>query len=215
MADESSRMPAQPIVAHAGSYYRSRRYIMVVAIIAFGAYFGYDGFVGWPKQNAEIDRVTAELKAAHAKGDIAATSRLGAEQKKLGDRHDDFGILNQKRLAFALPVLALVYLAWVLRASRGKIELANDVLTVPGHPPVPIDSITEIDSSRWQRKGIATMTYEAAGRSGTLKLDDFIYDQKPIDAIYEVIAKRHGVWVDLKAKPDVEQTEIEEKIDEA
>lgn len=71
-------------------------------------------------------------------------------------------------------------------------RVSADTLYVPGHPPIAISEITEIDNTLWERKGIAHVKYmTAAGKSGTFKLDDFVYERKPIDAIYDRIMAYH------------------------
>jgi hypothetical protein len=68
---------------------------------------------------------------------------------------------------------------------------------------VPLDAITELDKRLWDRKGIAMVSYElpGGGGSGTLKLDDFIYEREPTDEIY----KRIEDYV----APSAQQTEEE------
>ena len=76
---------------------------------------------------------------------------------------------------------------WSLYASRGEIVLGeDDHLAVPGHPPVPLGNVTAVDRGRWDRKGIALVDYTLDdGTPGTLRLDDFIYQRAPIDAIFD------------------------------
>src|SRR5262245_41397215 len=50
-----------PIIAHAGRYYRNMRYLMFVLFIGMGAWFGYDGWVGWPRMNQKILELKNEL----------------------------------------------------------------------------------------------------------------------------------------------------------
>jgi hypothetical protein len=185
--------PAQPIVARAGRYYRNARYIMVLGILAMGAWFAYDGFINWPAQNRKLDPIEAELK-----GQPNETRRVELEQERklIGDRKTDTSIMLNRVLAFALPVVGVAYAAFFLRRSRGEIRLENDTLHVPGHPPVPIDAIRTVDESLWKKKGIALLTYDTGydtgPATGTIRLDDFIYQQTPVDQIFELIQKRRS-----------------------
>ena len=81
-------------------------------------------------------------------------------------------------------LLALV--RW-LYISRGTIRLdGSDTLHAPGHPAVPVSTITEINDDLWERKGISYISYEGAeGTAGEIKLDDFVYERKPIDQIHD------------------------------
>lgn len=154
-----------PIVARAGRYYRNMRYLMAVMMVGVGCYFLYDGYIGWPTENA--------AKAA--------------EGSKIP--HDEFQILFQKVIGFTLLPAAAVLLMVFLHRSRGEYRLAGETLRVPGHPAIGLGAIRKIDKRLWKRKGIAYLEYEVPGSSGRgrLKLDDFIYDQKPIDRIFECV----------------------------
>jgi len=178
---------AEPIVATAGRYYRNMRYLMTLGLLIFAGFFAYDGFFRYPAQNKAIAENDAALNSATNDADKAA---LAIRQQQLGHPHTETDIAIQKVLAFALPVAAAAFLVFILRRSRGEIRLENDVLHAPGHPPIPVPSITGVDSRLWKKKGIAFVTYSDAGKSRTVRLDDFIYQQKPIDAIYDRLTAR-------------------------
>jgi len=190
--------PVQPIAARAGRYYRNARYVMTALVLAMAGYFAYDGWSGYPAHNLKVDEVTQKLNTTT---DDAEKARLGKELKALGEKHQDKDIQLQKQLAIGLPFPAIAYLIFVVRRSRGVIRLENDTLTAPGHPPMTLAEITQVDKSQWKKKGIAKFHYTAAGRAGVVTLDDFVYQQKPIDDIYEVIARHHGVWEAPTPKP--------------
>ncbi len=178
--------PDREIVAAAGTYYRNTRYLMSLLLIAGGLWFLYDGLVTYPRHNAEIARIEAARIDAERAGDQAKASDLTGQRMKLRDRHTETDIQLQKTLGFALPPLGLALLAWTLRNSRGRFRLTPDnILHAPGHPPVPLADITALDTRLWDRKGIARATYQLpTGQSAVIKLDDFLYQRPPIDAIY-------------------------------
>lgn len=153
-----------PIVARAGNYYRNARYLIALGAILGGAWFLYDGYVAYPKENQAA--IARGSKPPHAVSDL----RL------------------QRILGYALPPVGVFLLGWALYRSRGEYRLDNQTLYVPGHPPVPLDSVRRVDKSLWERKGIARIGYELAdGTRGELTLDDFIYARQPTDQIYERI----------------------------
>lgn len=197
-------IPTQPIVATYGRYYRNARYIMVLAMFAMAAWFGYDGWVKWPADNIEIKRIEDALKEEQSKPDPdpVRIRELAEKQKELGSTHSDLGILLQKLLAIGLPVVGLGYLSFVVNRSRGQYVLDNNTLTAPGHPPVPIAAMKDIDGKLWRKKGIAFLSYEnIEGKSGRIRLDAFIYSPKPMDDMYEIIARHHGIWEQTKPLP--------------
>lgn len=191
--DPAPTPPQQPISAKAGSYFRNMRYLFVVAMLALGGWFSYDGWVAYPAHNAKVDDVTAQRDAAEKAGNDEQRATLDAQLKELGDKWQSKDIALQRILGFILPPLALILLARWIHVSRGLIRLENDTLHVPGHPPVPIGSITHIDNRSWSRKGIDYVHYKLDnGQSGVLKLDDFVYDRKPIDDIHDILAARRS-----------------------
>ena len=158
------------IVARAAKYYRMTRYIMVVVLIGAGGWFCYDGFVNWPAQN---ERFIADP----------------ANKYKPGDKipHQPRDVWLNKAIGLSCPPLAILLLAWALYNSRGEITLDGNTLYVPGHPPVPLDAIRELNDRQWDKKGIAYVSYATPAKSGVIKLDDFVYDRPPIDAIHDRI----------------------------
>lgn len=155
------------IVARYGRYYRNTRYLIAALAVGMGMWFLYDGLVKWPRENAE--NIAREQPVAHSELDL----RL------------------QKILGTTLPPLGIALLAWMLYNSRGAYRLAENVLNAPGHPPIPLDNIRKLDKRLWERKGIAVIEYEdpASGQRRQLKLDDFVYEREPTDAIFDRIEK--------------------------
>jgi hypothetical protein len=187
--EQHPQQPEAPIIAGPGRYYRNTRYLMTVLLIGMGLWFGYDGFIGWPKSNEMRNKLLDDAKAIDARGDRAGAERLIQEAGKY-KAHTDTDIRFQKVLCFALPPLAIILLIRSLHNSRGSYRLEGTTLHVPGHPPVPFANITEIDKRLWDRKGIAYISYDLGdGRQGKLKLDDFLYDRPPTDEIYQRIEK--------------------------
>ena len=184
---QSSPPPAAcgEIVARPGRYYRNARYLMVLICVVLGLWFAYDGWVAWPNENRKYQEVNSKLETARAVGDKEAASKLQEELKGIKE-HKGFDIPLQRILGGALPLAGLGLLCWALYNSRGTYRFAGDTLHVPGHPPVPADAIRQIDKQKWERKGIAYIDYDlpgATGGSGRIKLDDFVYEQAPTQAI--------------------------------
>lgn len=192
MTDTPASQPSAEIVATAGTYYRWTRYLMTLLLIGGGLWFMYDGYIGWPGLNQQIDETEQAKNAAEDAGQAERATELYNKWKQLGDKKSDMSILIQRLLGWGLPPLGLALIIWTLYNSRGKIRLTTeDVLHVPGHPPVPIGNIQQLDPRLWDRKGIAFAEYALPdGRSGRLRLDDFIYERPPIDSIYDRIKSR-------------------------
>lgn len=180
------QLPSQPLVAHSGQTYRRYRYVMFVLMVGFGCWFLYDGFIVWPGHNEKYKAVEARVQLLEVKVRDNPQARKDmddalAELKRIPKKHSDFDLLLQRVLGFALPPVATCFLIMWLRRSRGEYRLENDTLYVPGYPPVPLTTIDSLDKTRWDRKGIAFATYKLAnGKTGIIRMDDFIYEAHPI-----------------------------------
>ena len=174
------------LVARGDNWYRGKMLILSLALILYcGGFFLYDGFVGYPKQNRQIDDLNRQVDATTNPQELA---RLNDQRAKLGDKKNDAAIMLQKVIGFAALPVGFFVLINSLRKSRGEIRLTGQTLHVPGHPPVPFEAITSIDERLWDRKGISHVNYSLSeGRNGKILLDDYIYQRKPIDAIHDAI----------------------------
>lgn len=163
MEPENLPLPTAEIIARPANYYRFTRFIMVAAMLIYGALSIKDGFVVYPAANA-------------------AAQKRGLED--LPHPGDDIPL--NKILGVTLPPLALLVLVWTLYRSRGEYRLDGSVLHVPGHPPLPLEALRTIDRGRWDRKGIARIEYQLPGSDNSewFTLDDFIYERGPTDAIF-------------------------------
>lgn len=192
------------IVARAGTYYRRARYIMAALLIAGGMWFGYDGFIAWPEENRRHSEIASQLEQATIDGDEQAAARFASELKEYKS-HTDWDLMLQRLLFVALPIGGFLVLAWTLHNSRGEYRLDGDILHVPGHPPVHLDQITRIDKQLWDRKGVAYIEYETAGKSGRLRLDDFVYQAQPTRDIFKRVEDH--TLARIEQAPEVRESE--------
>lgn len=197
------------IVARAGSYYRRARYIMAALLIAGGLWFGYDGFYGWPEENRRHLEIKEQLDAATVAGDEEQAARFASELKEFSF-HTEWDLMLQKILFIILPIAGIGVLIWTRYNSRGEYRLENDVLHVPGHPPVPLDQITRIDKQLWDRKGIAFIEYATPTGSGRIRLDDFVYDAHPTRDIFKAAEERTLARVAQASSEPASTTQIPE-----
>src|SRR5437867_2391033 len=85
----ASEVQAGEIVARAGRYYRNTRYFIFIMLVGWGCWFLYDGFIGWPKQNAQIDQLESQASAAEKSGNMAQAADLRQQGKKIGSKHKE------------------------------------------------------------------------------------------------------------------------------
>jgi hypothetical protein len=131
-------------------------------LVGMGLWFCFDGFYNWPKQARE-----AAL--------LPPSQQLNQEKP-----HSERDIFLNQLLGIALPIIGFLALAYFLRNSRGEYRLCGQTLHIPGHDPIAVESITLIDKSKWDRKGVARIEYErVAGKSRQFILDNFVYQEEP------------------------------------
>jgi hypothetical protein len=158
------------VVARGDWRYRLKWVGLGLLFLAGAGWFLYDGYVGWPRANAEArQKAEAEGKAAPEK------------------LKTDLDIRLQKIIGYSLIPLSLFVVFRGLHGTRGVYRLAGDTLHVPGHPPVPFDAIRAIDQSKWKRKGIAYIDYELNGKTARLTLDNYRYEVDPTEEIHNRI----------------------------
>ena len=182
--------PGDEIIAEPDPGYRWKHLIVSVAMIAFGLWFAYDGWIKWPRENQRIAQVQKDKDAASSAGNSAEVEKLAKELQSL-NHHTDMDLAIQKALAIALPAFGIFWGAWTIKDTRGAYRMSGNTLHVPGHPPVTVDDIRRIDKRKWDKKGIAYLHYEVGQppTAGVLKLDDFAYERKPTDEMLERIEK--------------------------
>ncbi len=152
-------------------------------------WFGYDGFVGWPAKNVAYDRIVAEHeKGGSAGGEQSLKSAAEAEESRA---YDDLA-LEPPKIPRVFAARRRGRLARVDAAQLARrISLRRQDAEHPGHPPIDVDSISAVDRKLWDPKGIAFVEYAGPGSVvGRARLDDFIYERGPTDAIYKLIVSQ-------------------------
>lgn len=162
------------IVASGAKHYRLRYGIMALMCLALGGWFIYDGFYAWPKQNRQVEEKNIQLR------------REGKQEERIP--HNAKSVMLNKLLGVVLPPVGVALIVLSMYRSRGRYCLDGQTLHAPGHPPIALDQIRRIDKTRWTRKGIAVVDYEAAnGQTRRFVLDDWVYERQPTDQILERI----------------------------
>lgn len=198
MSDDSETIPTieQPVHAKAlrNTFHFWKFLVMGLVVFGFaGCAFLFDGFYRYPKKNREIDQLDAEIVQKEKAGVSAdELAPLRAQRKKLGDKSTPTSINTQIAIGTFFTPLGLWMLYRHFRATRGEYRLENDIVTVPGHPPIPVDSITAIRNAKWMTKGLASFDYKTPdGKAGTMTLDALAYESKPADAIHDTLVKSY------------------------
>jgi hypothetical protein len=177
------------IIARPDARYRLKHMVFAIVIFGVGFWFGYDGWIGWPRHNREVAALQHDIDNAAKRGDQRQLEELKTKLAGMHKPYNEADLLIQKLLACGLPVIGLGYGLWTLLVTRGQIRVEGHTLHVPGAEPIEFVDIRHIDKARWDRKGIAVIHYQAhhPQRETSYKLDDFAYQRKPTDEILERI----------------------------
>ncbi len=186
----SEASPAQAtveILAPPDTRYRRKHLIFAFITFAVGFWFAYDGWIGWPKHNEEVRQVKLDIEKSRNAADQKKLEELQTKLSKMHEVYNDWSIGLQKFLALLLPLAGIGYGIWTWHAARGRYRLVGHTLEIPGHGEIPLSDIRSIDKTRWDRKGIAVIHYQAhhPQRERSFKLDDFAYERKPTDEILD------------------------------
>lgn len=110
-------------------------FLLIAAFfLLYSVWFFYDGFVAWPRENAEVEAALQAAKAdAQRAGDAPAVERAATNLINR-DRHTDMDLVLQKAIgvifaAIGLPLLCVAF--W----PRSKTPLPPPHLPPP--PPLP------------------------------------------------------------------------------
>ena len=217
-------MPDMPIVAKANTGYSIRILIMAVLCAVFAFWFAKDGWIGYPQQNdaivqrlldpktatpqSALPEAQAKLKSwpGYANASSKQISEMGTlvKNSNIEDWHTELDMLVQRGIVFGLVLGVLATLYFYYRYTR-KRAIADEAGLSPAQGIlIPWESITKIDNTQWDKRGIVTITYKAVegGEPQTAILDDYDLDNLP--AVLEEVSNRaiHAEFDPPLADPD-------------
>ncbi len=180
-------MPAE---AHISTTWKRQKLLVSLFVIAFGAYFFFDGFINWPKSNVRFlkhkEFVDAQNEIAWEK--YAADQGWTAEvPHKFYERKDIVGQYVFGTLLVSLGGIVLIY--WATQIKRTVRTDEEFVYTAAG-TRVPFSAIVGVGKKQWDTKGIARVRYEMDGRRGQFVVDDYKFDTEPSRTILSEIEEK-------------------------
>ena len=151
-----------------------------------GAWFAYDGFIGYPQkipaaeafdELREIEdsdeRILKWKESAEANGWSKDVPKATAEEI----REDIFGQYIWMTISLLGGIPALIYYF----ACRGTwVESTPEGLKTSWGKSVDFSKVSELNKRSWSNKGIAKATYEVGGKRQVFVFDDFKYDREPL-----------------------------------
>jgi hypothetical protein len=194
-------MPAE---ARVTSIWKKQKLFIAVFLLAFSAYFFYDGAIGYPaadrryhewkrlKDASGLDQWPAIAQQHGWKVDewpkwLESPHQQGKPVPP--DVHGPGKYLEQFTCGTFAGLLGLVALGYWLSQKGRSVRTDETAVYSPTGTKVPFDAITGLGKKDWESKGYATVIYEIGGRKGRFKLDDYKFDR---DATHRILAEIEG-----------------------
>jgi hypothetical protein len=173
-------MPAE---ARVTKMWTQQKGLIPFLFILFGAYFLYDGFVGYPRSD-ERWKAHEERKGTPGAWEAYAAERGWKTQppeKFLGPEK------YREQYYFGTGTLIVGILSLVYWQRQRRVVIRNDAtgISTSRGLAIPYASITRVDKKIWKEKGFAYIEYQQGGGTGKFTLDDAKFDPKALDIILE------------------------------
>src|SRR5437667_5304855 len=143
MTTETESVPetTDEIVAKPDRRYRGKHLFFGIVIVVVGFWFVYDGFVGWPRHNAEVKAVEDGIERAESTRDLKKTDELKAKLASMHKAYTPMDLMIQRLLGGGLPILGVLYGVWTGYATRGQYRMHGHTVEVPGADPIELVDI--------------------------------------------------------------------------
>ena len=178
-------MPAEARIA---PIWKKQKLFVAVFFLALGAWFWWDGLVGYPRSNTRWTAYEQHKTEGRLQTDWPeyAKSRgwVQKQPEKFYKREDVIGQYVFGGLCTLLGTILFIYWATQIRRTLRTDEEA--VYTSSG-TRVPFDDITGVGKKHWDSKGIAKVRYTVGGRQGQFIVDDYKFDTEPTRQILKEI----------------------------
>jgi hypothetical protein len=179
-----------PTTARITPIWKKQKLFVGVFLLLFGAWFFWDGAVGYPRTNERY----AAWKKHHDAGQQdewrAYAASRGWKTQPPDHPFTEMQIRGQfiyGSIASICGLLALLY--WWRQIGR-TLQIDDEAVTSPAGTRVPFSAITGLGLKKWESKGLAVVRYEIDGLKGQFIVDDYKFDTEAARAIVEEIKRR-------------------------
>jgi hypothetical protein len=171
-------MPAE---ARVTKMWTQQKGLIPLLFLAFGAYFLFDGFIGYPRSD-ERWKAHEELK-----DQPGAWEKLCAERGWTTTAPEKYLGPGKYREQFwsggSTALIGLISLIYWQRQRKSKIRSDESGISSTLGVRIPYSAITRIDKKAWKQKGFAYVHYKDGAAEKKFTLDDAKYDPKSLDTI--------------------------------
>jgi hypothetical protein len=196
--------------------WRRRMIFMFLMLFGSGAWFLSDGYYVWPAEQKRhvvftemAEKMIEEKLASDLKDPAVKTAWEKLAEKndwptKVPKHRSDGDLAGQRWPGWIFFLGSVVFAAWVAWNHTRSVRAEGDIVTGASGEQVHLDTIVEMDRTKWANKGIAYAIYEVNGKRRRLKLDDHKF--LGCEAIILEAEKRIAARAAAAAAPSPDQT---------
>ena len=163
---------------------------IALACIAVALWFFYDGAIAYPNQRVRALRYHEFAENDQLESWEAFAVEQGWSTDDPGEPKSDYDIMFQFVIGALSISVGVVYSLTFLSYLGRWIEMDDEGLRTSGGKTVAFSEITALDKRRWHDKGIAKITFRGEQRKGRLVLDDWKFEDAPIESMLKEIEAR-------------------------
>jgi hypothetical protein len=173
----------------------SRRFlIMGAAICGFWLWCLYDGLIKYPREQERglaFDKLGAEGRQ-NEWDELATAKGWSTSPPEEARSEEDFRnkVYMQYAMAALTAIIGLPMLLVALKSRGNWIEWNGATIDTSWGESFGPDQVVRVDKKRWQKKGIAKVTYEDAGSKRRFVVDDFKFERPTMDQILYELEQR-------------------------
>jgi hypothetical protein len=170
--------------------WKRQKLFIAILLIGYGAYFYYDGAVGWPRNNERFAKYQEFAQADNLDGWNAFAKERGWSNEKPEKAYTESEIQGQYLWGSLCMVPGLIALGYWMQQIRRSLKLDDEAVTSPAGTRVPFGAITGLGLKKWESKGLARVRYEVGGRKGEFVVDDYKFETETTKKILEEIKRQ-------------------------
>ena len=191
-------MPAE---ARISSIWKKQKLFIAVFLIAIGAWFFWDGGVGYPRSNERWLKHDEFKKAEDLKGWREYAKSRGWDGEVPHKFFKQSDIIGQYVFGGMLALIGGIVLIYWLTQKGRVLRSDEEAVYSPAGTRVPFAAFLALDKKNWDAKGLATARYQLEGRKGQFVIDDYKFDADPTRKILAEIEERLKAREGTEARP--------------
>ncbi len=182
-------MPAEAAVS---SIWKKQKFFVSLFLLAVGAWFFWDGAIGWPRSNERWLKHQEFKDAQNLAGWHDYAKEKGWTSKEPHRLYKKDDIFMQYVFGGLSALIGAIVLAYWATQIRRVLRTDEEAVWSPAGTRVPFGAITGLGKKKWESKGLATVRYQIDGKQGQFVIDDYKFETEPARKILAEIEAKLG-----------------------